>query len=67
MLEDTNIGPIAASEHVEYLIEVINDAVAMGASMTIGGTMNTDEKGLGRFLEPTVFANTNNGMRIISE
>jgi acyl-CoA reductase-like NAD-dependent aldehyde dehydrogenase len=37
----------------------------MGASILLGGNMNTDEAGLGRFFEPTVIANANNGMKAL--
>lgn len=32
--------------------------------MTIGGTTNTDSNGKGRFFEPTIIANANNGMKV---
>jgi len=39
----------------------------MGGSLIIGGNANTDENGLGRFFEPTIIANANNGMRAQTE
>lgn len=47
--------------------ELCDDAISMGASILVGGTPNSDSKGLGRFFEPTVIANSNNGMRAIQE
>jgi acyl-CoA reductase-like NAD-dependent aldehyde dehydrogenase len=39
----------------------------MGGSIVLGGNTNTDELGLGRFFEPTIIANANNGMRVMSD
>ena len=36
----------------------------MGAICTIGGFLNSDEAGFGRFYEPTVLAIVDSGMRI---
>ena len=33
----------------------------------MGGNMNTDLGGIGRFFEPTVIANGTNGMRIMQD
>ncbi len=67
MKEDTNIGPMAVLDHVEQLQEICQDSVNMGGSLIIGGNANTDENGLGRFFEPTIIANANNGMRAQTE
>ena len=64
MLESTNIGPIANAEDISFLQELCNDAVNMGGLQVLGGNTNTDEKGKGRFFEPTIIANANNGMKI---
>jgi acyl-CoA reductase-like NAD-dependent aldehyde dehydrogenase len=63
----TNIGPIAMPEGPEILVDYCNDAVSMGGSLLLGGNMNTDDKGLGRFFEPTIIANSNNGMKAVQE
>ena len=63
MNEENYIGPMAVLEHVEQLQEICEDAINMGGDIVIGGNQNTDEKGLGRFFEPTIIANANNGMR----
>lgn len=67
MDETTNIGPIATIEGAEFLKEIVNDAVQMQGSLLLGGNYNLDEKGLGRFFEPTIIANANNGMRVMSD
>lgn len=64
MKDDTNIGPIAVSENVEFMQDLVDDAISMGGSAVLGGMKNTDENGLGRFYEPTIIANANNGMRV---
>lgn len=56
MLETTNIGPLANGEQPEYLKEIVDDAISLGASVVVGGNMNSDEHGKGRFFEPTVIA-----------
>ena len=63
MNEDTYIGPMAVLEHVEQLMEICEDAINMGGQISVGGNPNTDEKGQGRFFEPTVNVDANNGMR----
>lgn len=63
MLDTTNIGPMAILDHVEELLEIVNDCVSMGGLTVLGGNTNTDELGKGRFFEPTIIANANNGMR----
>ena len=63
MNEKTNIGPMAIIDHVEGLQEICEDSINMGGLLVLGGNPNTDEKGLGRFFEPTIIANANNGMR----
>ncbi len=67
MNEDTNIGPMAVLDHLENLKEICDDSVGMGGLLVVGGNQNTDAAGLGRFFEPTVIANANNGMRAQSE
>ena len=63
MLETTNIGPMAILDHMEEMQEITDDCVNMGGLLVLGGNPNTDDKGLGRFYEPTIIANANNGMR----
>lgn len=67
MNEDTSIGPMAVLDHVEDLQEICDDCVSMGGLITLGGNPNTDDAGKGRFFEPTIIANANNGMRAQSE
>jgi acyl-CoA reductase-like NAD-dependent aldehyde dehydrogenase len=63
MLDSTNIGPIALLDHIEELQEVVDDCVSMGGLTILGGNANSDVHGRGRFYEPTIIANANNGMR----
>eukprot|EP00347_Sterkiella_histriomuscorum_P004449 403360417 len=67
MDESTNIGPLATSEYVEVMQDLVDDAVSMGGSVVLGGTQNTDEHGMGRFYEPTIICNATNGMRVQAE
>ena len=63
MLDTTNIGPMATLDHIEELQEICEDSVNMGGLIVLGGNANTDSNGKGRFFEPTIIANANNGMR----
>lgn len=38
MNEDTNIGPLGMLEQVEDMQSMVDDAISMGGSITIGGT-----------------------------
>ena len=67
MKDEINIGPIAVAEQIEHLQDLVNDSVSMGGTLVIGGNPNTDDKGIGRFYEPTIIANSNNGMRLMSD
>jgi acyl-CoA reductase-like NAD-dependent aldehyde dehydrogenase len=58
---------MAVLEHVEGMLEICNDCVDMGGLLVLGGNPNTDESGKGRFFEPTIIANANNGMRAQQE
>ncbi|CDW75873.1 aldehyde dehydrogenase [Stylonychia lemnae] len=75
MDEQTDIGPLAQLDYIEKmegknkqiktkLIEFVADAVNMGGALVLGGNQNTDDKGMGRFFEPTIIANATNGMKV---
>lgn len=75
MDEQTDIGPLAQLDYIEKmegmfykikskLIAYIADAVNMGGALVLGGNQNTDDKGMGRFFEPTIIANATNGMKV---
>lgn len=64
MQSTTEIGPLSRKEQMEFLISQINDAEDKGAIVLAGGNMlNRD----GYFIEPTVLANVNHHMKIMTE
>jgi succinate-semialdehyde dehydrogenase/glutarate-semialdehyde dehydrogenase len=63
---DTEIGPMTAESQYEIVVELIEDAVASGATKLCGGP--TDVSGLsGRFIAPTVLTGVTHEMRIMRE
>lgn len=63
MDKNSNYGCINFAEGLEFIESVVKDAQKQGGIVTIGGFKNTDENGMGRFYEPTVIANVNEGMK----
>jgi acyl-CoA reductase-like NAD-dependent aldehyde dehydrogenase len=65
-LKETQIGPIATRPQFEKIMHYIEVAKAEGATCTYGGrSVNLTEKGC--FVEPTIFTNVVNSMRIAQE
>jgi (Z)-2-((N-methylformamido)methylene)-5-hydroxybutyrolactone dehydrogenase len=65
---DTAVGPITTRPQYEKVLSYIEVAKAEGAELLLGGSESTrPECGNGWFIEPTVFANVNNKMRIAQE
>lgn len=64
----TQIGPIANPPQYRKILEYLDIARAEGARCVAGGSAATrPECGKGSFVEPTVFADVNNQMRIARE
>jgi (Z)-2-((N-methylformamido)methylene)-5-hydroxybutyrolactone dehydrogenase len=65
---DTAVGPITTRPQYQKVLSYIEVAKAEGAELLLGGKESTrPECGRGWFIEPTVFANVNNKMRIAQE
>ena len=65
---DTAVGPITTRPQFQKVLSYIEVAKAEGAELLLGGGSSTrPECGKGWFIEPTVFANVNNKMRIAQE
>lgn len=66
--EDTELGPLITRGQVERVLSYIEGARAEGAELVAGGRQ-LDQGGLehGHFLEPTVFTNVTDHMRIAQE
>ncbi|HEY0679054.1 MAG TPA: aldehyde dehydrogenase family protein [Chitinophagaceae bacterium] len=62
--KETDIGPLSRKEQMEFLSAQINDAVAKGAKLLLGGKP-VQQKGY--FIEPAVLVNVNHEMKIMTE
>ena len=61
----TDVGPLIRQEHVHRMVELIDDAVARGATVLYGGRPRLD---LGtNFFEPTVIVSVDSTMRLFQE
>jgi succinate-semialdehyde dehydrogenase/glutarate-semialdehyde dehydrogenase len=60
----TDVGPVATASGREDLAELVNDAVAKGATVLVGGSVGD---GPGWFYQPTVLTDLTSDMRIEME
>ena len=68
MLATTNIGPVTTLPQYNKVLDYIAIAKAEGARCVLGGKPATGEGILGgQFIEPTIFVDVNNTMRIARE
>lgn len=66
--ETTDIGPLATEPQLEKVLNYIEIAKQEGAECVLGGQRaERPECGNGWFVEPTIFSNVNNNMRIARE
>jgi aldehyde dehydrogenase (NAD+) len=65
-LPETQIGPIATRPQFEKIMAYIEIAKGEGAVCALGGRSRPD-LGAGQFVEPTIFINVRNDMRIAQE
>ncbi len=68
MLPETNVGPVTTPPQYQKVLEYIDIAQQEGATCVLGGRPygGPGAKG-GQFVEPTVFTNVSNSMRIAQE
>jgi aldehyde dehydrogenase (NAD+) len=66
MSPETNIGPIATSDQYKKVLRYIDIARSEGACCVLGGEPALRLPG-GQFVEPTIFVDVTNGMRIAQE
>jgi aldehyde dehydrogenase (NAD+) len=65
---DVQVGPVATRPQYEKVMHYINVAKAEGARCLVGGNSPQGaEYGAGQFVEPTIFVDVNNQMRIAQE
>lgn len=68
MDEKTEMGPIANRQQYDRILQHISVAKAEGAKLVLGGqAAKRPECGDGLFIEPTIFAEVDNKMRIAQE
>jgi len=61
----TDVGPLIRPQHVQRMLELIEDAVHKGSRVLCGGNARAD---LGpSFFEPTVISNVNSSMKLFQE
>src|SRR3984893_6060714 len=61
----TDVGPMIRPQHVQRMVDLIEDAVSRGARLLCGGHPRVD---LGsNFFEPTVIANVDSTMKLFQE
>jgi len=68
MQADTNIGPVTTPPQYQKILDYIDIAKSEGATCILGGGP-ADDPSLpgGQFLQPTIFTNVTNNMRIAQE
>ena len=68
MMETTNVGPATTEPQFKKIIDYINIAKNEGATCVLGGNKYSGPGSKGtRFVEPTIFTNVKNSMRIAQE
>ena len=68
MSPDTHVGPVTTPPQYEKILNYIQVAKEDGAKCVLGGKPYTGEGARGnRFVEPTIFTNVSNDMRIAQE
>ncbi|HKP90262.1 MAG TPA: aldehyde dehydrogenase family protein [Thermoleophilaceae bacterium] len=64
---DTEIGPMVSEEQYEIVRELVDDAVANGATMHCGGPVDVPGYDSGTFYGPTILTDVRPDMRIMRE
>jgi succinate-semialdehyde dehydrogenase/glutarate-semialdehyde dehydrogenase len=63
---DTEIGPMVSREQFDLVMELVNDAVASGATLRCGGPVEVEDMP-GPFIAPIVLTDVRHDMRIMRE
>ena len=61
------MGPLISRSHQKKVLDYIETGNAEGAELLCGGGTYHHERSKGNFVQPTVFANTKPGMKIVRE
>jgi aldehyde dehydrogenase (NAD+) len=65
--EGTELGPLISAKQLDRVMHYVNLGEAEGAVLGAGGGRLSGDLASGYFVEPTVFSNVNNDMRIARE
>ncbi len=64
---EVNLGPIVSKRQLERVTNYIDIGNSEGAELVAGGSRPMGDLAAGNFVQPTIFANVNNTMRIAQE
>ncbi|MCB1688121.1 MAG: aldehyde dehydrogenase family protein [Halioglobus sp.] len=62
---DMDMGPLISKRHLASVFELVQEGIKSGARLMAGGQQIAEQGGY--YMEPTVFADTRHGMRIVEE
>ena len=65
--DETEMGPLISRAHQKKVLDYIETGKAEDAELLCGGGTYHDERANGNFVQPTVFAKTKPGMKIVRE
>ena len=66
-MDETEMGPLISRAHQKKVLDYIETGKAEEAELLCGGGTYPDERANGNFVQPTVFAKTKPGMKIVRE
>ncbi|MBN8866600.1 MAG: aldehyde dehydrogenase family protein [Solirubrobacterales bacterium] len=64
---DTEIGPMVSKDQYDLVRELVDDAVASGATLRCGGPVDVEGFPEGNFIAPVVLTDVTHDMRIMNE
>jgi acyl-CoA reductase-like NAD-dependent aldehyde dehydrogenase len=67
MDEATQMGPMASASSLPFLQEQVQEAVAKGATLLVGGAPCSDAQGKGRFFAPTLLVDCTHEMSVMRD
>jgi betaine-aldehyde dehydrogenase len=65
--EASEMGPLISRAHQQKVLDYIQSGCCEGAEILCGGCAYNDHRAAGNFVRPTIFINTEPGMRILRE
>ena len=64
---NSEMGPLISRAHQRKVLDHIRSGCCEGAELLCGGSAYNDSRAVGNFVQPTVFINTEPGMRLVKE